>query len=322
MRRLALFAAAVLAVAAAPAARAEPLDVDLSRLGAPDPQIWTTVYQRAGTALPASDAATLAAQSRQRFALLSTELAMALSSAVLQPASTTGYSGFAVDLEVASMAVHPDPVGVGTAGFSSSVWPTNTQPTNLFMPSVHLRKALPFSLELGGRLIYLSSSNAYAAQGEAKWAVNEGFEWVPDVAFRAAYTQLFGVKAWNLSTTDLDFMISRRWAIQGVTSLTPYLVARYTLVSASSDRLDFAPAAAPGGPPASNPDAAAATQASFPHFTTSAYRTTFGIRFTAYTASLALEGTYFGGATPNDSDYAGVKLKSTFGGAAKLGWEW
>jgi hypothetical protein len=320
MRRLALYVAAVLAVSAAPAARAEPLDVDLSRLGAPDPQVWSSIY---GSAVaPAGTSYTqLAADARHRFAILSAEMGMALSSAVLQPASTTGYTGFAVDLEVASMAVHPDPVGVATAGFSSSVWPTNTQPTNLYMPSVHLRKALPFSFELGGRLIYLSSSNAYAAQGEAKWAVNEGFEFVPDVAFRAAYTQLFGVRAWNLSTTDLDFMISRRWAIQGVTSLTPYLVARYTFVSASSDRLDFAPARATGIPP-SSPGDAAGTQAAFPHFTASLYRTTFGVRYTAYSVALALEGTYFGGATPKDSDYEGVKLKSTFGGAAKLGWEW
>jgi hypothetical protein len=320
MRRLALLAAAVLAVAAAPAARAESLDVDLTRLGAPDPQVWASVY--ASAVPPAGTSyATLASQSRQRFALLSTEVAMALSSAVLQPASTTGYTGFAVDLEIASMAVHPDPVGIATAGFSSSVWPTTTQPTSLFMPSVHLRKALPFSFEVGGRLIYLSSSNAYAAQGEAKWAVNEGFEYVPDIAFRAAYTQLFGVRAWNLSTTDLDFMISRRWAIQGVTSLTPYLAARYTLVSASSDKLDFAPAR-PTGIPASSASDAAGTQSAFPHFSTSVYRTTLGVRFTAYSASLALEGTYFGGATTSDDDYEGVKLKSTFGGAAKLGWEW
>jgi hypothetical protein len=319
MRRLALLAAAVLAVAAAPAARAEPLDVDLSRLGAPDPQVWTSVLNGAPPA--GTTFAQLASASRQRFALLSSEVGMALSSAVLQPASTTGYAGFAADLEIASMAVHPDLIGSTTAGYSGRVWPTTTLPTNLFMPSVHLRKGLPFSFEVGGRLIYLAMSNAYAAQGEAKWAINEGFEWVPDVAFRAAYTQLFGVRAWNLATTDLDFMISRRWAIMGVTSLTPYVAARYTFISASSDRIDFAPARATGIP-ATNPTDAAGTQASFPHFDTSVYRTTFGLRFTAYSVALALEATYFGGATPTDKDYEGVKLKSTFGGAAKLGWEW
>src|SRR5690349_1328603 len=101
MRRLALLAAAVLAVAAAPSARAEPLDVDLSRLGAPDPAVWGSVYSGRGVA--PGDVNALARGARQRFAILSTEMALALSSAILQPASTTGHSGFAMDLEAATM---------------------------------------------------------------------------------------------------------------------------------------------------------------------------------------------------------------------------
>ena len=66
MRRLALLAAAVLAVAAAPAARAEPLDIDLSRLGAPDPSVWTSVNP-GGVANGYN--ALLARGARQRFAL-------------------------------------------------------------------------------------------------------------------------------------------------------------------------------------------------------------------------------------------------------------
>src|SRR5690349_4054479 len=99
MRRLALLAAAVLAVATAPSARAEPLDVDLSRLGAPDPAVWTTMGASA-------DPNALARSARQRFAVLSTELALALSGAILQPASTTGHTGFALDLEAGMSTVH------------------------------------------------------------------------------------------------------------------------------------------------------------------------------------------------------------------------
>jgi hypothetical protein len=321
MRRLALLAAAVLAVAAAPAARAEPLDVDLSRLGAPDPAVWTSIAQVGGFTLPAPEAQ-LAAEARQRFAVLSTELALALSSAVLHPASTTGHAGFAVDLEAAVMAVHPDPIGVAVPGFTNQVWPgASTQPTQIFMPSFHFRKALPFSLEFGGRLIYLAMSNAFAAQGEGKWALHEGFKSWPDLAVRAAYTQLLGVKDWNLSTTDLDFMISKRWALQGVTSLTPYVVARLSWVSASTERIDFAPARPTS--PASTPNAdLLQTQAAFPRFSAMLYRTTVGLRFSAYSVALAAEGTYFGGGSPSADGYDGVKLASTFGGALKLGWQW
>jgi len=315
MRRLVCALAAVLALAAAPAARAEPLDFDLTTLGPPDPDVWTTILFRSSAV---GDAATLARESRQRFAILSTELGLALSSAVLHPASTTGHSGFDVGLEVATVAVHgSDTIGAApVAGFSNEVWPSGgTAVTQLFLPSVHFRKALPFSFEFGGRMIYLNQSSLFAAQGEAKWALNEGFEYVPDVAVRAAYTRLFGEKDWNLGTTDLDLIVSKRWGLYGVTSLTPYFAGRFTFVSASSDRMDFAPTTS------TNPVDIVQTQASFPHFSARFYRSTLGLRFTAYAVSLALEGTYFGGGSPEKSGYEGVKIASSLGGAAKLGWE-
>jgi hypothetical protein len=194
------------------------------------------------------------------------------------------------------------------------------------MPSVHVRKAFPWSLEMGGRLIYLSSSNAYAAQAEGKWAVCEGFENIPDFAVRGAYTHLFGMPQWNLSTTDVDLMISKRFAMLGVTSLTPYVAARFTWVTASSERMDFAPArdfsTPPQPPTATPPDQMVGTQAAFPTFKGSFYRTTAGVKFTTYSVVLGLEGTYFAGSTPKASGYEDVKIKSSFGFAGKLGWEW
>jgi len=309
MRRLALLAAAVLTVAAAPSARAEPYDVDLSRLGAPDGAVW-------GALGAPGDVSALALGARQRFAILSSEMALALSTAILQPASTTGHSGFAVDLEAATMAVHSGAVGATDLGYSATPWAgARTQPSSLYLPSAHVRKGLPFSFELGGRFIYLAMSNAFAGQGEAKWALHEGFASFPDIAVRAAYTRLFGVKDWNLSTFDLDLMVSKRFGLGGVTSLTPYLVPRFTWVNGSTDRIEFAPGVAPAL-------GSLGTQAAFPNFGALLYRTTAGLRFTAYAVSMALEATYFAGASPSSKGYDGVKLKSTLGGAAKLGWEW
>ena len=109
-----------------------------------------------------------------------------------------------------------------------------------------MRKALPFSLELGGRMIYLSQSSYFGAQIEGKWALNEGFHVLPDLAVRVAHTQLFGQRDWNLGATDLDLMISKRFGVNGVTSFTPYLAARFTYVGASSETMDFGPARAGG----------------------------------------------------------------------------
>jgi hypothetical protein len=321
-RRLALVLAAVLTLAAAPHARAEPLDIDLARLGPPTAAVWDQFVDAP------HDPAALARDSRHRFAAISSQFALALSSAILQPASTTGHSGFAVDFEVATMDVDTATLGApipssidpltGAAAFTNA-WPTDGgKPGQLTLPSIHVRKAFPFSLEFGGRMIYLAESSYLAAQGEAKWALNEGFDYIPDLAVRFAYTRLFGHEFWNLGAADVDLMVSKRWGLSGVASVTPYLAARFTFVSASSDRMDFAPDRDTAD---MDPDTLVATQDAFPRFSAGLYRTTLGLRFTAYAVSLAAEATYFGGASPSVSSYEGVRLPSSFGGAAKLGWE-
>jgi hypothetical protein len=323
MRRLApVIAVAVLALGAAPA-RGEPLDVDLVRLGPPDADVWTALDVEG--VLQPGDASRYAREAKERFAILSSELALALSSALLHPASTTGYSGFAFDLEGSYARVHSGAVGEQPPlpRFSNEPWPTRSEaPGSLTMAGLHVRKALPFSFEIGGRLTYLNRSSYFAAQGEVKWALNEGFEYLPDVAVRLAHTQLFGQQDWNLDATDLDFMVSKRWGVNGVTSFTPYAAARFTFVNASSEMLDFGAL-----PDAEGLAARYATVAGFPELRVGLYRTTLGLRMTTYTVSLAVEATYFGGKShsgeddPTRDDYGDFKLASAFSGAAKLGWE-
>ena len=320
MRRLAFIAA--LAVSAAPAAvRAEPLDLDLSRLGPPDSSVWTAVLSASGLTT-AYDTNVLATQSRQRFAVLSTQMALAMTSALLQPASTTGYSGFQVGLESAMANVESSPIGAAPPGFTAAAWPTQsgTQPSQIFLPSVHVQKALPFSLEFGGRLMWLNASDYYAAQGEAKWAVCEGFRYIPDIAFRAAYTRMLGVNNWDLSATDLDVLVSVRFAIRGVMALTPYVAARLTYVNSSTERMDFAPNRSGGV--AVTPTDRVSTEDAFPGFSPTLYRTTFGLRYSIWALTAALEATYFSGSFGSSSVYQGATVPSSFSGAASVGASW
>ncbi len=316
-----LATAAVLALHAQRAS-AEPYDLDLAGLGAPDPAVW----QAAPFSQPADTAAVLARDSKIRFATLSSEVVLALSSAMLQPASTTGFSQFDFDLEMGVAGVHPDPIGSQTAPQLRDLtpWPTRSRkPHDLYMPSFHARKALPFSFELGGRMTYVSMSSYYAVQGEAKWALNEGFELIPDLAVRLAHTRLLGQKDWSLGATDLDFMVSKRWGVMGVTSFTPYLGLRFTFMSASSRRIQFDPAHA--GTPSATPADMLDTSAPFPTLRAGFFRSTFGLRFTSYSASLAVEMTYFGGkhytGKAGADEYPDFGLASSVAGAFKLGWE-
>src|SRR5512138_2723893 len=164
MRRLLAPALAAALALTATTARAEPYDMDFRWLGDP-----TTPEARA------------------RFGVLSSEMALAMSGHLLQPGSTTGHSGFDFALEGYYVAVHPDAAGPET-------WPVvaEQKPHELFLPAFHVRKALPFSFELGGRVIYVSQSSYTAAQMELKWALNEGSRRVPDLAVRVAHTTLLG----------------------------------------------------------------------------------------------------------------------------------
>jgi hypothetical protein len=313
MRRPLAFLAAVLALAAPTAQAGEPLDLDITLLGPPSAAIW----EHAGVGAP--EAAVLAGDARVRFAMLSSELALSLSSSLLEPAATIGHSGFSFDLESSYTTVHKNVVGtaIGPAGtdYPRNYWPTRTKiPSGLLVPSFHVRKSLPFSIELGGRVLYLSQSSYFAVQLHGKWALQEGYAIIPDVALLAAHTIFLGQKDFNLSSTDLTLMTSKRFGVNAIMSLTPYLAARFLLVHASSDPLGYAPAGAP-------PATVVADTAAFPSLERTLYRTTLGVRMTAFATSLAAEVTYFGGKNSKAGPYPAYSLQSSLTGAFKLGFE-
>jgi len=325
-RTLAL--AAALALALTPAAvRAEPLDIRLQNLGAPSASVWTNIDSRFGSgALSAQDAAALASEAKTRFAILSVETGLALSSAILQPAATNGVAGWDVGFEGTYSPIHDDVVGqtsLGTDFAPRSPWQTKgAPPSALLLASLHVRKALPFSVEVGGRAIYMSQSNYYAGQAEAKIALVEGYKKWPDVAVRAAYTAMVGHPTWNLGTSELDGMVSKRMSMGGISGITPYLALRWCRVSASSEKLDFAPEI-----PATTPASMSASQAAFPKLNASMLRYTLGARFSTAAVSMGLELTYLpskslsGEQNPTADQYPTVKIASSFGGSFRLGWD-
>jgi hypothetical protein len=330
MSRLALALAVALAALRPAPAGAEPLDLDLSRIGPPDENVWTLIAAVPGNApLAPGEAKMLANDAKKRFAILSSEIALALSGPILDPASTTGHAGFDFAFEGAYQPVHDVTIGVSKYGFANDVWPTVSTPSSVTTTGIHVRKALPFSFEFGGRLTHLNKSSYFAAQGEAKWALNEGFEKVPDLAVRVAYTRLFGQQQWNLGSTDVDFMVSKRWGVSGATSFTPYLAARFTFVSASSDAIDFQSYdPATEVPPGSEPPADQSSGvAAFPNLRVGLFRTTVGVRMTASVVSMAFEATYFGGKSysgkddPGAGEYPDFSVDSALACALKLGWE-
>jgi hypothetical protein len=167
----------------------------------------------------------------QRFRMLSDELGMSLSSTTLEPARTVGSDGFDVALEVAVAFINTT-TQLGGEGY----WATaGAASSPLIIPAVHVRKGLPYSFEIGGRLMAITDSGMYAGQAEVKWAFIEGFRYLPDLSARAALTQLFSQEDLNLTTGAVDLTLGKEFGIAGLFTLAPYLGYALTAIEADSN---------------------------------------------------------------------------------------
>jgi hypothetical protein len=315
-RSLALAAAAASLLRAAPA-RGEPYDMSLPKLGVPSANVICAL--KAVTCNYATDPQPYldAAAARQRFAMLATQLALALDSFILAPANTVGHSGFEFGFEAAYAPVSFDKTLF--AGYTPFRAPP---PSSFLLPSFHVRKALPYSFEVGGRGIYLNQSTDFATQLELKWALNEGLDSIPDVAVRAVVTRFFGVRDLDLGVYGVDAMVGKRFGLGGVLSLTPYGAARFSWVWARSGQIQFGNA--------TDPNTAGGTAASFPELSAAGHRFTrfaLGLRLISAAVTLSVEGTYtlgrtFDGAAPADlgaTGYPTFKVPAALSAAAAFG---
>ncbi len=157
--------------------------------------------------------------------------AAGLTSTNLMPPETVGHAGFNVNAEL-SVVTLPSTIQLPTQG---------QQPGTMLVPSFHVRKGLPFSVELGGRVGWVEKSRMVAATGEVKWAVNEGFTYLPDLGVRGHVTRLMGVRDLGLTSGGVDVGIGKQFPVGGMVTLTPYGGLDFNFVDASTNSLYFNP---------------------------------------------------------------------------------
>lgn len=166
------------------------------------------------------------------FRIMSNQLAAAISSFNGAPPETLGHSAFNIAFEYQ----------VAQVDNSASHWPTAGATTQfLLMPSIHVRKGLGFSVEIGSRVSYLQSTRMAAATVELKWALNEGFKYFPDLGVRGYGTHLIGSRDFNLTTAGLDIGLGHQFAIGGMVTLTPYAGWNMQFNACTSSVVDFRP---------------------------------------------------------------------------------
>jgi hypothetical protein len=201
--------------------------LDISRLGNPD-----------------AGEVGFSATANSDFQAFARTFAASLTSTNLMPPETLGHSGFNVNAELSVVSL-PSDTRIPTEG---------DQPGAVLVPSFHLRKGLPFSIELGARVGWVEKSRMIATTGEVKWAINEGFGFgtqrsgvdtlisaLPDIAVRGHITRLTGVRDFSLTAAGVDVGAGKQFALGGMVTLTPYGGLDFTFVGADSNNIDFDP---------------------------------------------------------------------------------
>lgn len=167
------------------------------------------------------------------------EYAFGVSPKLLSPASTLGYSGFYLGIETSVMGI---PSGGKDAfngsNYNDSRWRIgtanrdNSVPPPMFFPTIHVRKGLPWSIEVGSSISYLAKSELVALGGEIKWSLFEGYSKgflgaLPDVAVRGAVNRIIGQTDVDMTSVGADASISYPFGIAGAISIEPYAGYQY-----------------------------------------------------------------------------------------------
>ena len=180
-----------------------------------------------------------------RFKKLGNELGLAMAPRPLAPAETLGISGFEFSLVSTFADINEaadywqgqpgSPVFLGVADGEGI-------PVGFWIPTLHIRKGLPLSTELGITASYLSFSEMFLLGAEAKIALHEKFtKWAPDFAARGAIGSLFGNSDMKLTTVEVDVLMSYAFGIDGVMQLTPYAGWGLVFVDVISGVIDETP---------------------------------------------------------------------------------
>ncbi|ALC15523.1 hypothetical protein DSOUD_0735 [Desulfuromonas soudanensis] len=136
------------------------------------------------------------------------------------PAEPQGITGFDIGVEASFVDI------------DSSVWnevltETNDPPSYLVVPRLHVRKGLPFNIDVGAMYAQVPDSNIALWGGELQVALLEGGAATPALALRGSYSSLEGVDDLDLQTYAADAVLSK-----GFLMFTPYIGAGVVQIEA------------------------------------------------------------------------------------------
>jgi hypothetical protein len=142
------------------------------------------------------------------------EIGVASGPKMIGPARTLGLLGFDIGYTV----------GLTNINESSTYWKKATKDPSNFLPTmqVNLTKGLPFSFQIEGLITHLFSSGVWALGLNLKWAVVEGYRYLPELSVATNVGTLTGTKNYTLLTFGGSALVSKRFGIGGIVEVNPY----------------------------------------------------------------------------------------------------
>jgi hypothetical protein len=145
--------------------------------------------------------------SQSDFDKISEDFTSAASYKAVAPANAQGVTGFDIGVEVTSTHLE-----------NTSAWKNaGADISQLPIAKVHVRKGLPFNIDVGASLSSVPNSGIKLWGAEVQYAILPGGVAEPALSVRGAYTKLSGVPELDLSTKSVEVSVSK-----GFLMLTPY----------------------------------------------------------------------------------------------------
>ena len=181
-------------------------------------------------------------QSANDFKILSHEISSILAPMHFAPAKTLGEEGFEIAVESKMSFSTEDnsswkalnknnpgdqlkePTGTDSDGNN-----TYAAPDVFATIQLHMRKGLPFSFEVEGVFNWLADSEIFYVGAGLRWAITEGWWFLPDLSVRAHVGTIVGASELSLINVNMDIAISYTWGLGGIVGITPY--AGYSLLT-------------------------------------------------------------------------------------------
>lgn len=129
----------------------------------------------------------------------------------IAPAEPLGLLGFDVGVESTF-------VDIDTSTWEPIIDAGDSDPPSVLpIPRIHVRKGLPFNIDVGASYSQIPDSNIEILGGEVQMALLEGTMATPALSVRGHYSTLEGVDDLDIETYGVDAVVSKGFAM-----LTPY----------------------------------------------------------------------------------------------------